>query len=74
MRLHFHSLRCKLSYLDLKSYKNVAALPPALKKAWDETMMEVQDIWADAPSQIKAVVQNGGGHIEYFFWPFTANL
>ena len=52
----------------LKNYKNEAALTRALKKEWDEvTPDNVCDICTTAPCRIKALVQNGGSYIEYFF-------
>ena len=58
-----------------EKYKNVAALTCSLKKEWDGiTPDKLCDICAAAPFRIKAVVQDGGGYIEQFFWSFTANL
>ena len=70
-----HTLLSKTVMYCNKNYINVTALTCAMKKAWDEiTSNKVRAIYSAAPHWIKAVVQNGGGWVKYFFWIFTANL
>ena len=48
---------------------HLSSLTGALRKVWDEiSPYKARDICATLPNQIKAVVQNVGGYIEYFFF------
>ena len=54
-----------------KNYKNIASLTSSLRKVWDEiSPYKARDICANPPHQIKAVVQNVGGYIEYLFFGY----
>ena len=52
-------------------YKNIASLTSLLRKGWNEiSPYKARDICSTPPHQIKAIVQNVGGYIEYFFFGY----